>query len=95
MVVILSLIFISCREDIFVEPEDTGFANIFVDSQPRGANIFLDGEFTESVTPAWLNRVNSGKVKIQLKLDGYTDTTVTVQLKDSTNELINISLNSE
>jgi hypothetical protein len=90
-----TLIVISCREDIFVEPEESGYANLFIDSQPRGANIFVNGEFTELKTPAWLNRVSTGKVKIKLKLDGYIDTTFAVHLKDSTNELINIFLKSE
>ncbi len=95
LVLIIILLTVSCREDVFVAPEINGTGDIFVGSQPRGAEIFLDGEFTNKTTPSWLNNISSGERFIRLKLEGYLDTTVVVVIKDSTNEIINVLMNVE
>jgi hypothetical protein len=77
---IISL-FISCREDKIVFPEEPVNAAVYVDSYPIGASIFLRNEFTDKITPAWIDDLTPGRYyRITLKYNGFVDTTVSVRL---------------
>ncbi|MBT8380211.1 MAG: PEGA domain-containing protein [Ignavibacteria bacterium] len=57
------------------------FGNLFVDSSPQGAQIFLDNVSTGDITPAIVDSLFPSQYAVTLKLAGFSDTTVTVQIQ--------------
>ena len=64
--------------------------NIFLESEPVGAEIFLDSLKTNSFTPDTLKNIIVGDHKITLKKVNYRDTTITltVKSKETTSKLV-------
>ena len=58
-----------------------GTGNIFLQSEPVGAEIFLDSSQTNSTTPDTLKNIIVGDHKITLKKENYKDTTITVSVQ--------------
>lgn len=57
--------------------------NLFIESQPSGAQIFLEGNNTGDVTPDTISSLETGNYDLTLKLPGYYDTTFSMTvLKD-------------
>lgn len=54
--------------------------NIFIDSVPQGAKIYLDGTDTGKTTPSTLSGVSQGTHGLKLTLSGYQDYSVNVQV---------------
>lgn len=86
----LSLIVFACRENVFVAPDKHN--TIFVDSEPLGANIYLYSDFTGKVTPDSITALDPGYYAITLKLDGFSDTTLVVNLKEGDRPYLFVSL---
>ncbi|MGB8321185.1 MAG: PEGA domain-containing protein, partial [Ignavibacteriaceae bacterium] len=55
--------------------------DIFLQSEPVGAEIFLDSVKTNSLTPDTLKNVIAGEHKITLKKENYKDTTIIVSVQ--------------
>ena len=73
--------------------DNTG--SIYVSSQPKGAEIWLDGKDTGQTTDDSVTSVQAGTHSITLKLSGYRDTTVTdVTVKKGLQSFIFLPLNS-
>ncbi len=53
-------------------PPPVNYGRVLVDSNPRGAKVYLDNNYT-GITPLSIDRVNSGQHKIKLQLEGYQD----------------------
>ncbi|MGE5682456.1 MAG: PEGA domain-containing protein [Bacillota bacterium] len=66
--------------------------SISVQSDPSGAQIFLNGVNTGKVTPGSLTDLNDGAYDITLKLNGFIDTTVTVIVSNGINKQISVVL---
>lgn len=62
-------------------PSETGFS---ITSEPEGAQILVDGKPTGFLTPASVKRLSPGLHSVELKLDGYYDTTLPAALEEST-----------
>ncbi len=83
---LLNLILISnCEvpspEDIYSSGEKKG--NIFVDSKPQGAHIYLDETDTKKTTPDTLKGIEPGTHLVSLKLEGYPTHYDTVQVVEN------------
>lgn len=80
----LALFSLSCDKEISVSPPDppvhTGF--LFIDSNPHGAKIFIDGKNTGRITPDSLNWMEEADYSITLKYPLYKDTTFTLNIKE-------------
>ncbi len=76
----LSLMLASCDNSTTepTTPDNTG--RIFVNSTPAGAQIFVDNTNTNKVTPDSTDKLSAGNHNLTLKLDGYRDTTLTVNV---------------
>ena len=68
--------------------------NIFLQSEPAGAEIFLDSVKTSSLTPDTLKNVIVGEHKITLKKDNYKDTTIIVSVQASETTSKSVVMNS-
>lgn len=95
LILCLIYLFISCREDKVVFPDEPVDAAIFVNSNPRGASIFLRNDFTNKITPDWIENLTPGTHRITLKYDGYMDTSVSIRLSTSQKKYLTIQLRAE
>jgi hypothetical protein len=67
--------------------------NIFVTSNPAGAEIWLDGANTFKTTPDTIKSLNEGTYNVTLKLTDFNDTTFTVSVTaGQTSNLTNVVL---
>ena len=65
---------------------------ISVDSTPRGASIFLDGNFTGFITEYTLTGISAGQHTVVLKFPGYDDYNQTVTVYAGQTATINATL---
>lgn len=75
---ITAFAFMSCDEDSTGPDPVNEEGNVFIQSVPPGAEIWLDGSNTGNVTPDTLTGVDEGTHQIRLVLEDYRDTTVAV-----------------
>ena len=67
--------------------------NIYVTSNPAGAQIWLDGVNTAQVTPDTIKNLDEGVYNVTLKLTDYNDATFSVSvISGQTSDLTNIVL---
>lgn len=72
-----------------------GKGNLFIESVPNGANIYLSGEDTKKVTPDSILNLNEGEFQVILSKENYLDTAFNVSIKDSTTTSRIITLKSK
>jgi len=86
------MIIISC--DTSEDPVTSNSkGNIFVTSNPAGAQIWLDGVNTAQVTPDTIKNLDDGVYSVTLKLMDYNDATFSVSVTSGqTSDLTNIVL---
>ena len=79
LVIFTGILFYSC-EDKATDPIDPNAekGNIFLQSTPTGAEIWVKGVNSGKVTPDTIKNQDSGNVQVTLKRAGYDDTTFTV-----------------
>lgn len=89
---VIILFSLGCREDVVEFTMEQATANVFVNSSPRSAEIYLDHQFTGKQTPDTLKYLDPGSYSITLKLDGYQDSTVVVFVEAEDKEKVFVSL---
>lgn len=87
------IIFFGCREDAVQYSLEQSTANVYVISYPREARIFLNNNFSGKTTPDTLKYLDPGTYLLTLKLEGYKDSTVSLQVEAEDKEIVSISLN--
>jgi hypothetical protein len=92
---LLSLILFSCNEESNISPILSG--ELFIDSEPEGAEIFLLGENTNEVTPHLFTNLESGDYIVTLKKSPFQDTSFTTIVHQNlrTSEYIVFNLSIE
>ncbi|MGE5436109.1 MAG: PEGA domain-containing protein [Syntrophothermus sp.] len=79
--VVLAFILASCDATTDPSPATTT-GSIFVQSDPSGAIIKVDGISTGKTTPDSVVNISTGNHDITLSLEGYADTTITVNVRE-------------
>ena len=74
-------------------PTDTT-GSISMNSNPNGAQIYLDGNSTDHNTPFTLIGISAGQHVVMLKLAGYQDFSQTVTVISRQTTIVNTTLNS-
>ncbi len=91
MLIFIITLFVSCRK-LPNEPEEkigkTG--TILLDSVPQNAAIWVNGSFFGKLTPDSLASVPAGKYEFTFKMEGYMDTTFSVNLSPGTRPFVKI-----
>jgi len=64
---------------------------VAVSSEPAGAQVFIDGKF-EGITPVTIPSIETGSHTVLLKLDGYADWQVKVQVEAGQQEDVDATL---
>ena len=96
LLIILAIIsFISCREDIVEYQVSAGNSNIYISTNPAGADIYLDGARTYKITPDSLSNLDAGNHRIRLKLVGYNEVQFEVFLYKGEKRYITHSFNND
>lgn len=66
--------------------------SLLVDSDPRGALIYLNGQATGKITPSLFTDLNPNDYTIQLQLDGYQEKLASVTIKPEMQKDISLKL---
>jgi hypothetical protein len=85
-------VFTSCDDDSTGPTDGDTTGNIFVQSNPAGAQILRDGTNTSQVTPDTLTNLDEGSYDITLRLSEFRDTTVTVQVTAGQTTSVNVTM---
>ena len=91
LVFCLLLFFVSCREDVVEFQNPEGTADIYVNSIPRGAVIFMNDFRTDKVTPDSLVNVQPGSYVISVRLTGVGEESAVVNVQSGQKRYINIT----
>lgn len=73
--------FASCKQEVFTEnisADATDLSRVFVDSNPQGAKIYLDGKYTGFSTPDTIKFLSPEQHRITLKFTLIRDTSILV-----------------
>jgi len=82
-----ALIITSCdSSDDPITPKPQG--NIYLSSNPAGAQIWLDGTNTTKTTPDTVKNVDEGVHTVTLKLQDYSDTTFSISVSGSQTSVV-------
>jgi hypothetical protein len=82
----LSFVLCSCKKEVFTgttEIEKNGTSKIYVNSNPNGATIYLNGKNMGLKTPDSLTWLANGHYTITLKLNLFKDVKLTTSLNDN------------
>lgn len=90
--IVIILSFFSCREGIVELTENEDKGTIYIDSEPRGARIFLNNTFISKFTPDSIVNLDFGEYSITLREFGFMDTTVIVNLTENLVPFVNVRL---
>lgn len=88
---LLLILFMGCREDIvqFEDIERDG-GTLFISSFPNGAQIFIKEADTKRTTPDEFPDMAPGDYEVTLKLPGFQDITVVVNMESGKNKILNV-----
>jgi len=78
---VFAVLITACSEDLTSPNQETGKGDVFIQSTPAGASIFIDSINTNKVTPDTIKNLDANTNKIKLVLDGYFDTSFTITVK--------------
>jgi hypothetical protein len=91
----LVLLLFSCRENIVENVQPGGNSNLYISTDPIGADIYLDGTRTYKMTPDSLARLTPGLHNIRLKLLGYGEANFDIYLSKGEKRYISHSFNND
>jgi hypothetical protein len=96
-ILFFGFIFISCDEETTGpgDPDPIEEGNIFVQSTPAGAEIWLDDTNTNNVTPDTLTGIEPGTHEITLMLQDYRDTTIAVIVNANQTSSVSVTLTAD
>ena len=73
----------------------TDYATLIVNSEPEGAQIFLNGKNTGFITPKTIKNLKPGKYTLVLVLEGYMEEKREIELKKNESLTLSITLKKE
>ncbi|HSW56335.1 MAG TPA: PEGA domain-containing protein [Ignavibacteriaceae bacterium] len=79
LIPIVALIISSCSDDDPISPTATE-GNLYLTSNPAGAQIWIDGLNTSKTTPDTVKDINQGVRNVTLRLQDYKDTTFAISI---------------
>ncbi|MFO7525752.1 MAG: PEGA domain-containing protein [Ignavibacteriaceae bacterium] len=91
IILLFIIINLSCKETIFETPIISS-GSLYLDSNPQGASIYLQGTNTGKVTPDSIQNLHPDSYEVKLELNGV-DTTFIAEIKANlkTSHFINFS----
>lgn len=89
---IIVILFFGCREDAIQYSLEQSTADVYVNSFPSEAEIYLNNSFTGKTTPDTLKYLDPGTYLLTLKLDGFRDSTISIKVEAMDKKSVYISL---
>lgn len=77
LILLLGILVTSCSDTTTNPPPVTQQGSIFINSDPAGAEIWLDGQNTGKVTPDSITALDPGSYQVTLKLGSFNDISFT------------------
>jgi hypothetical protein len=90
LILILFLSF-GCRENIVEFSNETKYGNLYINSYPKGADIYLNDYRIGKTTPDSLINIQPGNYSVKLILLGYGVQTLRVDLLSGQKKYINVT----
>ncbi len=91
LILVLSLIYLTgCREDIVDSSENLNTGKLYINSVPRGAEIFLDNNRVGKITPDSLLFMMPGNYSVKLRLTGYAEINQNVTIVAGQKRFVNV-----
>lgn len=91
LIFLLLLIYLSgCREDIVEFSENLNTGKLYINSVPRGAEIFLNNNRVGKTTPDSLLFMQPGNYSVKLRLTGYAEINETVTIVAGQKRFVNV-----
>lgn len=91
-ILLFAMLFASCEDSTTEPTNDIG--SLFIQSTPAGAQIWIDDQNKNKVTPDSIPDLIAGQHKVTLKLTGYSDTTLFVNVVKNTKTPVLVTLKS-
>ena len=90
---LLLVIIYSCDKEVSVTPPDPPPANgkLFVNSDPQGAQIYLNGKNTGDLTPHTIEWMDEGQYILKLKKKLFKDFSTTVTVKEDSTTFFSLN----
>ena len=79
--ILMGLLFVSCKETVVQNPPQNGA--LYIDSNPQGAKIFLQGTFNNQYTPATINNLASDSYDIKVEVEEGVDSSFVLAVKSN------------
>jgi hypothetical protein len=80
LALLLGILVASCSDTTTNPPAITQQGSIFINSDPNGAEIWLNGQNTGKVTPDSITALDPDNYQVTLKLGSFSDTSFTVSV---------------
>ena len=92
VILIVGIVLYSCGRQVSVTPPDAPPPNgfIYINSNPKGFTIYLDGKDRRRITPDSLTWLSNGTYKITLKKDLFRDSSFTFDILEGKKKSIYI-----
>jgi ligand-binding sensor domain-containing protein len=93
LIIFFMLIINGCGKEVSTSPDEEEIpqAFLFVNSDPEGSAIYLNGKNSGRNTPGYIPYLEEGQYQITLKKKYYRDTTLSVNLQN--NDTLNVFVN--
>lgn len=85
LLLVVGLIIVSCQKEISTSPGNDPIYNgrILIDSDPQGAEIFINGDNTGKLTPDSIIHLEPGQYNIKIRLYPYLDLIDSLDVDDN------------
>ncbi len=91
LLLMMLVAFLSCRENIVEFEDEITTGTIYLSSLPGGADIYFENNKTGKTTPDSLTSVLPGSYTIKLRLSGYADESVIVNIHSGEKRFITVN----
>ncbi|MCX8095738.1 MAG: PEGA domain-containing protein [Caldisericia bacterium] len=82
-------------KEIFFDFEEINLVTLKIETEPEGARIFIDDKDTNFLTPHIFSDISIGTHIIKLKLDGYEDYILSINITENKEIKVNLNKLSE
>ena len=92
LLLVIGVFVVSCREAVVEFPVEKETGSVYIFSFPQGADIYMNQSWTGKSTPDSLVSLQPGTYSVKLKLLGFMDTTISVNVFQGRKNYYSINL---
>jgi len=88
LIITFAVVLITSCDTTEPDPDPAAKGNLYLTSNPAGAQIWIDGTNTSQVTPDTVKNLDEAVYTVTLKLTDYNDTTFTVSVQSGQTSVV-------